>query len=64
VDALPNPRLHSYYELNASLGWHVWRALDISISGFNLLNSRHLEYLAGSAEYIRRSVIAQARWRF
>jgi iron complex outermembrane recepter protein len=64
VDALPNPKLHSYYELNASLGWHVWRALDVSISGFNLLDSRHLEYAPEAGEYIRRSVIAQARWRF
>ena len=64
VDALPNPKLHSYYELNASIGWHVWRALDVSISGFNLLDSRHLEYAPETGEYIRRSVIAQARWRF
>ncbi|MFL6578269.1 MAG: TonB-dependent receptor plug domain-containing protein [Povalibacter sp.] len=64
VDALPGPKLDPYYELNASVAWHVWRALDISLSGFNLLDSRHLEYPAPSAEYIRRSVIAQARWRF
>jgi iron complex outermembrane receptor protein len=64
VDALPEPALDSYYELNASLGWHRWRQLDLTLTGFNLLDSRHLEYPAPSGEYIGRSIFAQARWRF
>jgi iron complex outermembrane receptor protein len=64
VDDLPQPQLDSYYELNASLSLHVWRSLDLSFSGFNLLDSRHLEYPAPSGRYVERSVLAQARWRF
>jgi iron complex outermembrane recepter protein len=61
---LPEPALDSYYELNASLGWRIGPDVDITVSGFNLLDSRHLEYPSPSGQYIRRSVLAQARWRF
>lgn len=64
VDELPEPRLDAYHELNAALIWHRWERLDVAVSGTNLLDRRHLEYPAPNGEYIRRSVIAQARWRF
>ncbi len=64
VDDLPEPAFPSYHELNASLSWRALQNLDVSISGFNLLDSRHQEYLPDSGRWIRRSVIAQARWRF
>jgi iron complex outermembrane receptor protein len=64
VDDLPAPALDSVTELNASLGWHIWRGLDVSVSGFNLLHSRHLEYPAPSGEYISRTYLVQARWQF
>jgi iron complex outermembrane receptor protein len=64
VDELPNPQLDSYYELSASLLWRVLQNLDVSVSGFNLLNDSHQEYPSPSGEYIRRGVIAEARWRF
>jgi iron complex outermembrane receptor protein len=64
VGALPEPRLDAYEELNVTLGWRASRALHLSLSGFNLLDSRHLEYPAPSGNYVRRAVLAQARWRF
>ena len=64
VDALPEPHLDSYTELNAAIVWHAWEKLDVALSGTNLLDSRHLEYPEPSGEYIRRSVLAHARWRF
>jgi iron complex outermembrane receptor protein len=64
VGALPTPHLDSYCQLQASFDRQVTRQLDLSVSGFNLLRARHLEYPAPAGEYIRRSVVAQARWRF
>ncbi len=64
VGALPDPHLGSYFELGASLGYRISRQFDVSVSGFNLLHARHLEYPDPSGEYIRRSVIAQLRWRY
>lgn len=64
VGALPSPKLDSYYELGASLSRRASNHLDLSVSGFNLLDARHLEYPSPSGEFIGRSVIAQARWRF
>lgn len=63
VDKLPQPQLSSYCELNASLQWHISRSVDVLLSGFNLLDASHLEYPAPAGERIRRSVLAQVRWR-
>lgn len=64
VDSLPEPQLASYTELNASLGWRAGRNFHATLSGSNLLDSRHLEYPATSGQFIRRSVLAQLRWNF
>jgi iron complex outermembrane receptor protein len=64
VGDLPEPELDAYQELSLSLGWRPLPDLEVSLSGFNLLDSRHLEYPSPSGRYIRRSVLAQARWRF
>lgn len=64
VDSLPSPATESYYELSARLGWRVSRSLDVSISGFNLLDAHHNEFAAPAGAKITRSVIAGARWQF
>ena len=64
VGALPEPKLPSYEELNVSVGWRALPALDLSLSGFNLLDAKHLEYPAPSGSYVRRAVLLHARWRF
>ena len=61
---LPNPRLEAWYELNASVHWRLSPSLELSVSGFNLLAPRHLEYPAPGGAYILRSVIGQVRWTF
>ena len=50
--------------MNARLGWHVSRTLELSIAGANLLHARHYEYAPPDGEQITRSVFAQARWSF
>jgi iron complex outermembrane receptor protein len=64
VGTLPEPRLKAYTELSTSLAWRAWRGLDLSLSGNNLLGSDHQEYPSPAGEFIGRSVIGQARWRF
>ena len=64
VDNLPSPSLPSYHELNMSLAWRATQNLEISITGFNLLDSQHQEYVAPAGAWIRRSVLARARWHF
>jgi iron complex outermembrane recepter protein len=64
VDELPNPYLDDYYELSARLAWNVSGSLQVSLSGFNLLDSRHLEYPAPVGGYTPRSVFAEVRWQY
>jgi iron complex outermembrane receptor protein len=63
VGELPLPATDAYYELSARLAWRL-RSLDLSVSGFNLLHDRHLEYAAPSGAEITRSVLAEVRWTF
>jgi iron complex outermembrane receptor protein len=64
VSALPDPALPGYYNMNARLGWRAMRNLELSVTGSNLLNARHLEFPAPYGEEISRSVIAQAQWNY
>jgi iron complex outermembrane receptor protein len=64
VGALPDPALAHYYEMDARLGWRPSHTLEVSLSGLNLLHARHAEFAAPSGEFITRSVMAEARWRF
>jgi iron complex outermembrane receptor protein len=62
VGALPNDVVPAYAELNARLGWNLTDRLQLSISGRNLLQARHVEYPGGDA--IRRTAFAELQWRF
>ena len=64
VGALPDPALAHYYEMDARVGWRPSHTLEVSLSGLNLLHARHAEFAAPSGEFITRSVMAEARWRF
>ena len=64
VDALPNPRLPAYEELNARIAWNLTPRVQLSVSGFNLLHERHLELPPSEASAIPRSVLAGLLWRF
>jgi iron complex outermembrane recepter protein len=62
VGALPDPALPAYTEMNARLGWHALSSLEVSLSGANLLHSRHREFPAPYGEEIPRSVMLQLQW--
>jgi iron complex outermembrane receptor protein len=64
VNDLPNPAHDSYYDVSARLGWSFSRMLDVSVSGFNLLNPRHTEYAPPTGETIERTFLVEARLRF
>jgi iron complex outermembrane recepter protein len=62
VASLPDPALPSYNDLNARLGWHLSKALEISLTGTNLAHSYHLEYPSAAGEEISRTYMISARW--
>ena len=64
VGAYPDPMLQHYLELDARFGWRATDSVDISVSGINLLHSRHNEFPPPYGEQITRSVLAEARLRF
>jgi iron complex outermembrane receptor protein len=56
-----------FFELDARLGWHPSKRLELSVVGQNLLHDHHLEYVISSPnprEEIVRSVYVKAAWRF
>ncbi len=64
VGAFPDPSMPHHLELDARFGWRATDGIDLSISGANLLHSRHVEFPQPYGEQITRSVLAEARWRF
>ena len=48
----------------STVGGRVWNTVVETISGFYLLDDRHLEYPAPGGNFTPHSVLAQARWRF
>lgn len=66
-DAGPNPgTVPAYFELDLSLGWHVTKDIELSVTGQNLLHDRHPEagYPNSSQEQIVRNVYGQIAWQF
>jgi iron complex outermembrane receptor protein len=72
VGALPEPASPAYTELNGRLGWAVTKSVELSVSGFNLLNDHHPEFGTATAAVqlgptgveTGRSVVVGARLRF
>jgi iron complex outermembrane receptor protein len=65
VGALPDPAVPAYTALNVRYGWQVTRQLEISLSGENLLDRRHVEFgPASSRSEIERAFFAKAQWKF
>jgi len=62
VDALPDPSVPAYVELDSRIAWNVSRRVQLSLSGFNLLHARHLEF--PGADAVPRSAFAEVRLRF
>ena len=64
VGALPNPAMPHYYDLDARFGWRVTNALELSLSGVNVLHAHHEQLTVPYGEQITRTAFAEARWRF
>jgi iron complex outermembrane receptor protein len=65
IDRLPNPNVPSYVALDARLGWTLWKALELSLSGFNLTDRRHPEFgAAATRSELPRTFYLRARWSF
>ncbi|UGB39198.1 TonB-dependent receptor plug domain-containing protein [Frateuria soli] len=62
VDALPDPKVPGYVELDLRLGWLVDDKLELSLAGSNLLHAWHQEYPFGNR--IGRGVSLDARLNF
>ena len=62
IDALPDPKVPGYVELDLRLGWLVNDKLELSLSGSNLLHAWHQEYPGGNR--ISRGVWLDARLNF
>jgi iron complex outermembrane recepter protein len=44
IGALPNPSSPAYTEADARIGWSASRAVQLSLTGSNLLHAHHLEF--------------------
>jgi iron complex outermembrane receptor protein len=64
VGELPSPAADDYTEMSGRLSYRISDRLELSVSGFNLLDDSHLEYAAPTANRIRRSIFAEARFNF
>ena len=68
VDRLPGLHVPSYYSLDARLGWRPVAGLELSVSGQNLLNDRHLEFVPDfintSPTEVKRTLYGTITWRF
>lgn len=72
IGSLPAPPSPAYTELNARIAWAVSDALELSITGSNLLHDYHTEFgtTANTLQVgpvgvrLRRSVLFATRWRY
>jgi iron complex outermembrane recepter protein len=72
VGRLPAPASSAYTELNGRLAWAVTEAVELAVSGFNLLHKHHAEFgaagsnvqLGASGVETAQSVVIDARLRF
>ena len=51
VGALSHPGVPTYTELDTRIGWDITRTLQVSLSGFNLLHARHMEFLEDGVDH-------------
>ncbi|BCX89648.1 iron complex outermembrane recepter protein [Methylomarinovum tepidoasis] len=60
-------RISRYFALDLRLAWHPVEALELSVVGRNLVNSRHLEYVQENfvaPTEVQRSVYGRLKWCF
>ncbi|MCE5180683.1 MAG: TonB-dependent receptor [Betaproteobacteria bacterium] len=67
VDSLPSLNIPAYTRMDARVGWRVQRDLELSLTGRNLFDPSHPEFINSSGPRtteIPRSVFGAATWRF
>ncbi len=67
VDKLPSLNVPAYTRLDARIGWRIERGLEFSLTGRNLLDPSHPEFVNASGprtSEIPRSIFGAAIWRF
>jgi iron complex outermembrane receptor protein len=67
VDSLPSLNVPAYTRLDVRVGWHVRRGLELSLTGRNLLDPVHTEFVNTSGprtSEVPRSFFGAATWRF
>jgi iron complex outermembrane receptor protein len=68
VDEIPGTAIPSYLRVDTGLSWRASNALELSVTGQNLLRSHHVEFggdsTLGAATPVQRSVSGKVTWRF
>ena len=65
VDSLPNPPVKTYVDADARLAWQVGVAIELYLTGTNLLHkTRDESNDASRGQLVRRSIMAGTRARF
>lgn len=67
VDSLPSLNVPAYTRLDARIGWRIQRDLELSLTGRNLLDPGHPEFINASGprtSEVPRSFFGAATWRF
>jgi len=68
VDELPNLGVENYVRLDLRLGWHASKNVELSVTGQNLLESNHQEFLGVTGgiqpALVPRSVYGKVTLRF
>jgi len=64
IGSLPDIGVPSYFEVDVRLGWRVTPALELSLTGNNLVHARHAEQTQPPILEIPRSWFAGVRYEF
>ncbi|MDP2760332.1 MAG: TonB-dependent receptor [Sideroxyarcus sp.] len=67
VDSLPSLKVPAYIRLDARIGWRIQHGLELSLTGHNLLDPGHPEFINPSGprnSEIPRSILGGATWNF
>ena len=67
VDGLHSLNVPAYARLDARIGWRIQRGLELSLTGRNLFDPAHTEFVNASGprtSKVPRSIFGAATWRF
>ncbi len=65
VASLPNPVVPGYVALDLRWAWQFSKAVELSVTGLNLLDGGHTESgSAASRTYFARSFLLKSVWKF